>query len=465
MITYHLAIDIGASSGRMILGSLQNSCLSIEEIHRFENSPVTRNGSLCWQIDLIFSEILTGLRKCATFQKIPRSLGIDTWGVDFALIDRDGNLVGDIVAYRDQRTQRMDDEISKLISPEELYQRTGIQKQFFNSIYQLHSLKLTHPDQLSIARSFLMIPEYLNFLLTGVMKNEYTNATTTGLVNVNSKNWDWELIERLGLNPSLFGEINLPGTSFGPLKPEIARQVGFSCEVILPPSHDTASAVLAISLDADDEMFLSSGTWSLMGTELAQANCHEASRLANFTNEGGIEYRYRFLKNIMGLWMIQSLQRELGAKIPFPKIIHLAQEANGFPSVVDVNQAVFFAPSSMMQAVQDQCARTQQPIPISPGEVFECIYQSLAKSYAETAIQIEQLTGRQYSTIHIVGGGSQDEYLNRLTQQATGKEIFAGPFEASAIGNLLSQMIQAGEVDSVIAARKLVARSFLIQHI
>lgn len=465
MITYHLAIDIGASTGRMILGSLQNSRLSIEEIHRFKNSPVIRNGSLCWQTDLILSEILTGLKKCTAVQKIPQSLGIDTWGVDFALVDRNGYLVGDSVAYRDQRTRRMDDEVSKLISPEELYLRTGIQKQLFNSIYQLYSLKLNHPEQLSIANSFLMIPEYLNFLLTGVRLNEYTNATTTGLVNAIARDWDWELIKQLGLKASLFGELGLPGTSGGELKPEIAHQVGFSCEVVLPPTHDTASAVLASPLGTEDELYLSSGTWSLMGTELTKPNCSEASWLANFTNEGGIEFRYRFLKNIMGFWMIQSLQRELGKNVSFPEIIHLAQEAHGFPSVVDVNQADFFAPDSMVQAVKDECLRTQQPIPHGPGEVAECIYQSLAQSYAQTVLQIEQLTGKQYSTIHIVGGGSQDKYLNRLTQYATSKKVFTGPIEATAIGNLLAQMIQAGEVASVIEARKLVARSFEIHQI
>jgi rhamnulokinase len=465
MTTYHLAIDIGASSGRMILGSLQNNRLTLEEIHRFENSPVIRNGSLCWQTNFIFSEILTGLKKCTAAQKIPQTLGIDTWGVDFALVDYDGRLIGDTVAYRDQRTQNMDEEISKLISPEEIYLRTGIQKQPFNSIYQLYSIKLNHPEQLAIAHSFLMIPEYMNYLLTGVRQNEYTNATTTGLVNVNTRNWDWELINQLGLKASLFGDLGLPGTSVGELKPEIVHQVGFHCNVVLPPTHDTASAVLATPLDADDELFLSSGTWSLMGTELTQPNCSEGSRLANFSNEGGIEFRYRFLRNIMGLWMIQSLKRELGENVSFPEIKHLALAAHGFPSVVDVNHNEFLAPASMIQAVKDQCARTQQPVPVTSGEIAECIYQSLAQSYAHTALQIEQLSGRQYSTIHIAGGGSQDEYLNRLTHQATGKKVLSGPIEATAIGNLLAQMIQAGKIASVIEARKLVARSFDIQQI
>lgn len=465
MITYHLAIDIGASSGRMILGSLQNGRLSIEEIHRFDNLPVNRDGSLCWQIDLIYLEILNGLRKCAALQKIPQTLGIDTWGVDFALIDQEGQLVGDTVSYRDQRTQGMDEDVNKLISPKELYRRTGIQKQLFNTLYQLYSLKLAHPEQLSAARSFLMIPEYINYLLTGMKKSEYTNATTTGLVNASSRDWDWELIERLGLNAAWFGELNPLGTLVGNLKPEIAKQAGFSCEVVLPATHDTASAVLATPMGSEDELYLSSGTWSLMGTELTQVNCSEASRLANFTNEGGVDYRYRFLKNIMGLWMIQSLHREIGKKMSFTEIIQLAQKARGFPSLVDVNDAAFFAPASMTQAVQDQCARTQQPIPSTPGEVAECIYRSLVKNYAETALQIEQLAGRQYSTIHIVGGGSQDEYLNRLTQQSTEKKVIAGPVEASAIGNLLAQMIQAGEIASVAEARKLVARSFEPQSI
>lgn len=465
MITYHLAIDIGASSGRMILGSLKNNRLSIEEIHRFENLPVNRNGYLCWQTDIILLEILNGLKKCAALQKIPQSLGVDTWGVDFALIDQDGHLVGDTVSYRDQRTHGMNEEINKLISPEELYQRTGIQKQLFNSIYQLYSLKLFHPEQLARAESFLMFPEYLNYLLTGVKKYESTNATTTGLVNANSRNWDWELIKRLGLKASMFGELNLPGTLVGTLKPEIAAQAGISTAVVLPATHDTASAVLAALFDTEDELYISSGTWSLMGTELAQANCSEASRLANFTNEGGIEFSYRFLKNIMGLWMIQSLQRELGKNVSFTEINRLAQEARGFPSIVDVNAEAFFAPISMTQAVRDQCARTQQSIPSTPGEVAECIYQSLAKSYAETALQIEQLTGKEYSTIHIMGGGSQDEYLNQLTRQATGKKVFSGPVEASAIGNLLEQMIQAGEIASVSEARKLVTRSFDIRQV
>jgi rhamnulokinase len=462
---YYLAVDIGASSGRLILGSLHNGCIEIEEIHRFENIPVSRNDTLCWQLDKLFVEIISGLKKCAATGKIPISMGIDTWGVDFVLLGDDGQMIGEPVAYRDRRTQGLDIEIDKLISPESLYSRTGTQKQIFNSIYQLYAIKKNSAELMQKADRFLMVPEYLNYLLTGTKMSEYTNATTTGLVNAHAQTWDRELLDLLGFPLAIFGQLQTPGTLVGSFSAEVAREVGFYCDVVLPATHDTASAVLAAPIQDDQSIYISSGTWSLIGTELEVPNCTEESRRLNFTNEGGYDYRYRYLKNIMGLWMIQSLKKELGDPYSFSEINRLARNSQGFSSIVEVNDPGFLSPDSMTLAIKDFCVKSNQAEPKTPGETAECIYQSLAKSYAATLQQIEHMTNQSYSTIHIIGGGSRDAYLNELTIQATDKRVLSGPVEATTIGNILAQMIRAGEFNSVEEARKLVASSFLIKEI
>lgn len=465
---YYLAVDIGASSGRHILGHAEDGRIVLEEVYRFDNDLVTRNGHLCWELERLFSEILRGMKRCAELGRIPAAMGIDTWGVDFVLLDEKGRVLGDAVAYRDSRTAGMDSTAAALISPEELYARTGIQKQIFNTIYQFLALKKERPELLAQATRMLMIPEYFHWRLTGKAVSEYTNATTTQLVNAAEKTWDSDLLERLGLPRKIFGELALPGTEVGELLPEIAAEAGFSCKVVLPGTHDTASAVLAVPMTAENAVYISSGTWSLIGLERMEPDCSEESRRRNFTNEGGYGGRFRYLKNIMGLWMIQSVRRELkaaGQAVSFDDLCEMAIKAADFPSRVDVSDECFLAPKNMQKAVDGFCARTGQPVPTSIEERMACIYRSLAAGYRRAVKELEVLTGKPVPCIHIVGGGSKDWYLNELTASETGKTVYAGPAEATALGNILAQMLAAGVFSTVEQARRAVAQSFSVKEI
>ena len=457
---YYLAVDIGASSGRHMLAWLEDGKIRMEEIYRFENGIRPVNGHLCWDLDGLFREILEGMRRCGEAGKIPSCMGLDTWAVDFVLLDGRGERIGDSVSYRDGRTKGMDEKVYRRISEKDLYARTGIQKQIFNTIYQIMAIKDRHPEQLEAAKDLLLIPDYLNYLLTGEKKTEYTNATTTQLVSPVTKDWDRELIQTLGFPEGLFGAITLPGTRVGSLKPEIRQQVGYDVTVIQTATHDTASAVVSVPSTEDHLLYISSGTWSLMGTERPEADCGEASRKANLTNEGGYDYRFRYLKNIMGLWMIQSVRHEWGDRYSFAEICAMAEKENAFPSLVDANDDTFLAPESMIRAVQDFCARTGQRVPETPGQIAAVIYRSLAECYGKTIREIEALTGRNYDCIYVVGGGSHADYLNRLTAEATGKTVVCGPGEATAIGNLAVQMIAMGDLENLKAARACIADSF-----
>ena len=477
---YYLAIDIGASSGRHILGHVENGRMVLEEIYRFDNLQVHRNGHDCWDMENLWNGIIGGLKACGELGKIPATVGIDTWGVDYVLLDENDKVLGDAVAYRDSRNEGMDNVVSKYISAEALYARTGIQKQPFNTIYQLMAQKLEDPEQVAAAKRLLMIPEYLNFLLTGVKKSEYTIASTSNLLDACKKDWDKELIEMLGLPVEIFGELCMPGESVGQLLPEIQAQVGFNTTVILPATHDTGSAFLAVPAKDDNAVYLSSGTWSLLGVENEVAITTPESHAANFTNEGGAWYRYRYLSNIMGLWMIQSVRRELngvsyvvgkeqrqatGKKWSFPDLIAEAEKEEGFPSMVDVNASCFLAPESMIQAIKDECARTGQVVPETVGQIMQCVYTSLSVCYRDAIKALQGLTGKKYTSINIVGGGCQDGYLNRRTAQATGLTVFAGPVEGTAIGNLLVQMIAGGDLSDLAAARSAIRRSFEIKEV
>ncbi len=464
-ITYYLAVDIGASSGRHILGWMDKGKIRMEEIYRFENKLEKRNGHLCWDLDHLFHEVVEGLHKCKELDRIPASVGIDTWGVDFVLLDAHGNVLGNTVAYRDGRTKGMDEEVYKVISESELYGRNGIKKQLFNSIYQLMAIKKETPQLLERAERFLMIPEYLNYRLTGVAMNEYTNATTTQLVNAKTQDWDFELMEMLGLPTKIFGELNMPKTLVGPLSSNMAKRVGFQTNVVLPATHDTGSAVMAVPTNSDDSIYLSSGTWSLMGIERLIPDCTEMSRKHNFTNEGGYHHRYRYLKNIMGMWVMQNLRREFKHKYTFEELYELAHIGRYFTSIVDVNDDTFLAPESMIRALQDYCEQTGQEKPETECELLYCVYRSLAKCYAKTVAEIETVTGRTYDTIHVVGGGCQDKFLDRLLVEVTGKEVYAGPVEATAIGNIMAQMLRDDVFEDLKEARRVVAKSFEVKRI
>ena len=440
MEKYYLAIDIGASSGRHMLASVADGKMQLEEIYRFPNGMDNVNGTLCWDVKRLFTEIKNGLKKCKELGKIPVSMGIDTWAVDYVLLDKDDRILGDTVGYRDSRTDGMDQKVYEVISQSALYERTGIQKQMFNTIYQLMAVKEQHPEYMEQAESLLMIPDYFQFLLTGVKKMEYTNATSTQLIDPKTNDWDYELIEMLGYNRKMFRPVSMPGTVVGNFTKEIQEEVGFDCKVVLPATHDTGSAVLSVPTNDDNAIYISSGTWSLMGIERKEADCSMASMQANFTNEGGYDHRFRFLKNIMGLWMIQSVKKEFEEDLSFAEICERASKET-IDSIVDCNDDCFLAPQSMIKAVQDFCQSTGQTVPQTVGEIAAVIYNSLGKCYGDTVKEIEAITGNTYDTIYVVGGGANAGYLNELTAKYTGKNVSAGPTEATAIGNITVQML------------------------
>ena len=460
MQKHYLAIDIGASSGRHILGSIVDGRMILEEIYRFDNGMHEQGDNLVWDMGHLFTEIVNGMKKCSEIGKIPSTMSIDTWGVDYVLLDEADVMLGEPYGYRDARTKEMDLEVYKYIDEKKLYERTGTQKQMFNTIYQLMADKVLQPENLAQAKTLLMFPDYFQFLLTGNKVSEYTDATTSQLVDPLKNQWDKELIELLGYPTEMFLPLQMPGTEVGNLKEEIQKEVGYNCKVVLCASHDTASAVMAMPVLEGSGLYISSGTWSLMGIETDKAICTEESRVSNFTNEGGYEYRYRYLRNIMGLWMIQSVRKELGKKYSYAELCNMAEECKGFKSRVNVNDDSFMAPKSMIKAIQTYCEKTGQDVPKTPGELATVIYQSLSMCYGETVRAMEESTGRIFDSIHVIGGGSNASYLNQLTANATGKTVYAGPGEATAIGNLMAQMIRAGELGSLEEARRCVYRSF-----
>jgi rhamnulokinase len=431
---YHLAIDIGASSGRMVLGWVDNffanrEKVKTEEIYRFDNGMVVRDGQLCWDLHSILLEIATGFEKCKTMGKIPVSVGIDTWGVDFVLLDEKREMLGNSVAYRDKRTEGMREAVHAIVSEGELYERTGILSHTYNTVYQLMAIKKQQPMLLKKAAYFLMIPDYLHYRLCGAITNEYTNATTTGLVNAFTRDWDRDIIGRLAFPQHLFKAITPPGTVIGPL-------LAPGCAVIATATHDTANAVM---MALDDAVFISSGTWSMVGIKRKEPDTSLASCDAGFTNEGGYGGDYIYCKNIMGLWMIQCVRKELDNAYDYPELNEMAKEAE-ITSIVDCNDERFFAPESMINEIKTACAQSGQPVPDTPAELAKVVYQSLAVCYAKSIKEIENLTGRTYDTVNIIGGGAKAEYLNRLTETHTGKKIITGPYEATAIGNLAVQI-------------------------
>lgn len=463
MQKYYLAVDIGASSGRHILGSVQDGKIVLEEIHRFENGMIKKDGHLCWDYEKLFSNIKDGIRKCKEIGKIPTSMGIDTWGVDYVLLDEKDEVLGEMYGYRDSRTDHMDEEVYKIIPEKELYARTGIEKQMFNTIFQLMAVKQTQPEYMEQAKTLLFVPDFFHFLLTGKKANEYSEATTSQLVDAATGDWDMELIDMLGYNRSMFQTITKPGTNLGSLRPELVEEFGFDMDVVLPCTHDTQSAILAVPANDDDYLFISSGTWSLLGVERAEPDTSEVSRVNSFSNEGGYDNQICYLRNIMGLWMIQSVRHNLDDKYSFAEICAEAEKAKDFPSRVEVTDSCFMAPDNMIDAVKDYCRRTNQQVPETLGEIATVVYASLAECYDRTIKGIEKSTGRTYKRLHIVGGGGNAGYLNELTAKATGKELHVGPTEGTAIGNIVCQMIHNAEFASKEEAREMIHQSFDIK--
>lgn len=427
---YYLAIDIGASSGRHIVGWQENGAIETREVFRFPNGVQEQNGHLIWDVDSLFANVVAGIGKAfAEFPEI-ESLSVDTWGVDYVLLCGKEEL-RPCYAYRDTRTEAVIPEVHEKIAFSQLYRHTGCQFQPFNTVYQLYDdLK---QGRLENVTDMLMIPEYLLYKLSGVKSREYTNATTMGMIDAATGEFDMEIVDALGLPKALFPKLTQPGTVIGTLRPEIAERVGGNCKVVLCATHDTGSAVEGIPM-TEDAPYISSGTWSLLGVKTPKPITTEDSEKANYSNEGGVGYN-RYQKNIMGMWLVNQLQKELCPETPFPEIVKMAEEST-FDVLVDANAPMFLSPQSMKAAFDSATGNAIATV----GDYFRCAYRSLAVSYKTALNELETNTGKTYDKLYIVGGGAKNGFLNALTEAATGKKVIALPIEATALGNLKVQM-------------------------
>ena len=457
-----LAFDFGASSGRAILGVFDGRCIRLEELHRFENIPVTVRGTLYWDVLRLFHEIKQGLMKAAEAGGFD-SVGIDTWGVDFGLLDKSGRLLENPVHYRDARTAGMLEEAFRRINREDFYRVTGIQFMEINTAFQVLSLRLNRPELLERADTLLLMPDLFQYFLTGQKNTEYTIATTTQLVDASSNAWSREVLEKLELPSRLFPKIVPPGTITGRLSPDLCDELGLPpADVVAAASHDTASAVLAVPAQEKDFIFISCGTWSLFGTELDAPLIGEAPSRCNLTNEGGYGGTTTFLKNIIGLWLIQESRRQWGREgqdYSYAELERLALEAPPFQSFIDPDAPEFVPPGDLPGRVRAYFQKTGQPVPQTVGETMRCIYESLALKYRFALEQIRACTKKSYPAIHMLGGGVKDGLLCRMTAGATNCTVKAGPVEATVLGNLAAQLIACGALSSMQEARSVIAAS------
>lgn len=425
----YLAIDIGASSGRHIVGRLEDGRFSTDEVYRFPNGIIEKDGRKTWDIDALVEHVIIGIGRAFEKYSDIKSLSVDTWGVDYVLMTGDKEIYP-VYAYRDSRTEAAIDAVHGIIPFEKLYGKTGIQFQTFNTIYQLYCDKLA--GRLNEADSMLMIPEYIMYKLCGVKAREYTNATTGGMINAQSGEFDQEIISALGLPKALFPTLSAPGTVLGPLLPEIAAKVGGNCEVVLCATHDTGSAVEGIPIEGNAP-YISSGTWSLLGVKTPKPITTADCLAANYSNEGGVGYN-RFQKNIMGMWIVNNLKSELCPDTDFGQILKAAEESD-CNIIVDANSPLFLAPESMVAAFDEATGKKLKSI----GDYFRCAFLSLAESYRLALQEMESITGQKYDRLYIVGGGAKNQLLNKMTAEATGKNVIALPIEATALGNLKIQ--------------------------
>ncbi|MCU0486416.1 MAG: rhamnulokinase [Anaerolineales bacterium] len=459
----YLAIDLGAESGRTIAGTITGGKLSLSETHRFPNRPVRLQDGLHWDVLHLWSEIKHGLRQSPP----AHSLGVDTWGVDFALLDQQGALLGTPYHYRDTRTDGMLTEAFQRIPREQIFAHTGIQFLQINSLYQLLSMAIAKHPNLENAQTFLTLPDLFNHWLCGSLVCEFTNATTTQCLNPLTRSWAFPLLEALGIPAHIFPPLCEPGTILGNLLPALASETGAGpIPVIAPACHDTASAVVAVPAESVDFTWISSGTWSIMGAEVQRPNLTPPALAYNFTNEGGVLGTWRLSKNIMGLWIVQECRRfweAQGEVISYTEINRLAAAAPPFLAGIDPDADEFFHPGQMPEKVQAFCAQSGQAVPHTKGEVIRVVLESLALKYRLTLQHIEELAGKRLDPIHIIGGGSQNRLLNQLTADCTGRNVVAGPVEATAIGNILMQAIALGHLGSLADARGMVNRSFEVE--
>jgi rhamnulokinase len=457
-----LAFDLGATSGRAILGSLESGRLEFREIHRFPNEPVRYNGEVHWDLPRLWYEMQAGLRLAAQSSGPLASIGLDTWGVDYALLGEGGVLLDNPYTYRDQRTQGMIEEASRIVGADRIYQTTGIQFMVFNTIFQLLAAARKTPRLLATAEAFVTVPDLLNYWLTGAVACEYTNATTTQFLDWRTGQWAGDLLRDLGIPTHFLGRIIQPGTVLGGLRPELAGDLLKATRVTAPACHDTGSAVAAVRTGGSTA-FLSSGTWSLLGTEVAQAVVNEDSRRLNFTNEGGVGGTIRLLKNITGMWLLEGCKKkwdEAGQKFTYGELLELAAAAGPLRSLVDPDDPLFGAPDDMLAAIDACCRRSGQPVPDSPGAYTRAILESLALKYRVVLEQLGTICGKPFTELRIFGGGCRNAMLNQFTADATGCRVLAGPAEATAIGNIAMQLVGIGAIGSIGEARTLIEQSF-----
>ena len=460
-----IAIDIGASSGRVMLGRWDGTRFELHELHRFPNGGIEEQDSLHWDAARLWHEIKVGLRTYASQHGEPLAgIGIDTWAVDFGLLDADGRLLGNPYHYRDRRTEGIPQYVDQRISPERLYAQTGMQRLPFNTLYQLVSMQQRNDPQLAAAQTLLLMPDLFHYWLTGKQIAEYTNATTTQFFDARQRRWATDLLQELGLPTHILPPVVEPGTVLGNLLPQVQAEVGLQhdVKVIASASHDTASAVAAVPNLDDRSAYISSGTWSLVGVETATPILNEQARRLSFTNEGGVDGTIRLLKNVGGLWLLQECQRRWqheGQQFTWPELVAQAASVTPLRSLIDPDAPDFLNPADMPAAIQGYCRRTGQPEPASPGAMVRCCLESLALKYRWVVVALEELTGRRLDTIRIVGGGSQNTLLCQLTADACGRRVVAGPVEATALGNMVVQAVALGLLPSITAGRAAIAAS------
>lgn len=463
---YYLTIDLGAESGRVLLGALEGGRLALTELHRFANGPVRQPDGLHWDVQHLWREIKNGIR--IAVQQVGTnltSIGLDTWGVDFGLLDAEGRLLGDPFHYRDGRTNGILEKAFLRVPRQEIYQRTGVQFMQINSLYQL--LTMQGQPGLEAAQSLLFMSDLFNYWLSGAKANEYTISSTSQCLDAEKRSWSFELLEKMGIPSRIFGEIVPAGTVLGTLRREVAEETG--CDlipVIAVGSHDTASAVAAVPASTQDFIYISSGTWSLMGMEVPQPVMTPASLAYNVTNEGGVYGTIRLLKNIMGMWLLQQSRSEwaeAGRPYSYDQLTAIAAETPAFGPVVQPNATLFLEPGGMVRRIRQFCADHGQRVPNSEAEITRCILESLALEYRRVAGQLAELTGKRAEDIHIVGGGSRNWLLNQFTADCTGKTVVAGPVEATGAGNVLVQAIALGHISSLPEGREIIRSSFTPQ--
>lgn len=461
-----LAIDLGASSGRGIIGEFDGEKLSLSEIHRFSNDPVLTPTGFFWDTFRLLFEIKTAINRAALAGGV-ETVGIDTWGVDYAYIDKSGSMLSPAYHYRDTRTTESMKEVYKVSSYEELYGVTGIEEMSFNTVYQIAADLKNRPWLVVNADKLLLTPDLLGYLLTGKCASEYTIASTTALMDAETKQFSKMLLDKLSIPERLFAPVVHPGNVLGELSEETASETGAKgTKVVNIGSHDTASAILSVPSEGDDFLFISSGTWSLMGIESPSPVINDVSRKYSFTNEGGVFGKINIMKNIMGLWLIQESRRQWkreGKEYSFDEMSSAALASEPFRSIINPDDPMFGTAGDLPGRIVEYCKKTGQPAPENVGQIVRCIFESLALRYRWTAEKLEELTGRKYNVINIVGGGTKDELLCRFTANGTGRKVLAGPVEATAIGNILMQAYAAGEISSIEEARKIVRNSFEIK--